>query len=167
MLRETGLTWWSFADVEERLIEAAELWMRTPYDGGLPGMGGPFATDAPWHLLTRAARAGSKMDAWRLEQDDLARKEAAPERRALGLDRAEVGRRDEATAWLLLVPEDDRRIVCLAVVQQARSGKRVDWGRMLREMGLARGKEGLRKRYSRAITALAQLLTRQRVKLAA
>jgi hypothetical protein len=39
---------WTFDAVEERLIEAMRLWWRSPGGGRWP-----FASDAPWHLMTR------------------------------------------------------------------------------------------------------------------
>lgn len=164
-----------FREVEEKLVAAAELWIRTPASGFGPGRASPFASDGPWHLLTRQARAGSEWDAWRAEIEEKA-VEAARDKGAFassegyvsrGLTTAEVAMRDEVSDWLLLVPEVDRLLVVEGIWFRARSGRRIDWGRMLRLLGLAHGKEGLRKRYCRALAALGRELQRRQQKKAA
>jgi hypothetical protein len=42
---------WTFDAVKERLVEAMRLWWRSPGEGRWP-----FASDAPWHLMTRRTR---------------------------------------------------------------------------------------------------------------
>lgn len=140
---------WSFAAVEERMIEAALLWRRSPGGGRWP-----FASDGPWHLLTRETRAGD-YDARGGEGGE------APALRSLPLSRDEVMERDEASGWLELVDERDRRLVALAIAEQARTSQRVNWMAMRAKMGIPLGAEGLRKRYSRSITAIARQLTRR------
>lgn len=171
MLSEAGSVYWSFADVEEALVDAAELWLRTPGSGIGPARGSPFAADAPWHLLTREVRADiDAIGLKRAEVDELLARaaEGTPPPRSSGLDRVEVARRDQVSAWLLLVDDEaDRRLVAMGAMAQARTGRRIDWRWVQRQMGGIRGREGLRKRYNRAITAIAQALTRQRVRLAA
>jgi len=158
-----------FREVEEKLVAAAELWIRTPASGFGPGRASPFASDGPWHLLTRQARAGDLWEAWRVEIEEKA-VEAARDKGAFatsegyvarGLTTAEVEMRDAVTDWLLLVPEEDRLLVVEGIWFRARSGRRIDWARMLRLLGLARGKEGLRKRYCRALAALGRELHRR------
>lgn len=178
MLSEAGSVFWSFADVEEALVDAAELWLRSPGSGIGPRgrseaftSGSPFAADAPWQLLTREVRADINAEGLkRAEVDQLLARaaEGTPPPRSSGLDRAEVARRDQVSAWLLLVEdEDDRRLVAMGAMAQARTARRIDWRWVQRQMGGVRGREGLRKRYNRAITAIAQALTRQQVRLAA
>ena len=87
--------YYSFSDVEDGLVEAARLWRRSPGGGRWP-----FASDGPWHLMTRATRAGSTIDAWRVEIDEIALK---PEPATLPLTRAQIAARDAASAWLLLI----------------------------------------------------------------
>lgn len=167
---------WTFRLVEDRLIEAAELWMRSPRGGYSPASGGVFATDGPWSLLTRRARAGSDWDTWRQEIEEMA-VAAAREKGAFaasegwqgsGLTSAEVARRDEASEWLALVPGDrDRMLVVAAVWSQAATGRRVDWLRMKRAAGVEYGAEGVRKRYVRALKAVAAVLNRRGDRLAA
>lgn len=165
----------SYRQVEQKLIEAGELWIRTPSSGFGPGRASPFASDGPWHLLTRQARAGDLWEAWRVEIEDMA-VQAARDKGAFaasegmlarGLDRLEVKHRDQVSDWLSLVPEEDRLLVAAAVWWRARTGRRVDWSRMLRLMGLSRGKEGLRKRYCRALAQLGLELERRQLAKAA
>jgi len=161
---------WTFAAVEQRLIEAAELWQRTPASGPSPSRRSPFASDAPWERMTNAARADAagtgSIGAWRLEQEAAQASDGRPSRR--GLTVAEVAQRDEASAWLRLIPDEhSRRIVSLAIAEQARTGQRVQWRKLLPAMGLKLGADGLRMRYSRAITTIVRQLERDRAPLAA
>lgn len=156
------LTW---KDVEDRLVEAAELWLRTPGSGVGPGGRGPWATDGPWHLLTDEVRAGGTWEAWR-QRIDLARDKTAKGgegRRPMGLTAEEVTRRDQADGWMRLIAEDDRQLVMAAIWQQARTGRRVDWGSMLRLVGKERGKNGVRMRYQRALAGVAARLSRAKL----
>jgi hypothetical protein len=148
--------YYSLTDVEEAMVEAARLWRRSPGGGRWP-----FASDGPWHLMTRATRAGSAIDAWRVEIDEIALK---PDPAPLPLTRAEIARRDEASAWLLLIAgEDDRRLVAMGLMMKARTGKRIDWVRMVAMVGGLTGvpatTDGLRKRYNRALGAVARVLS--------
>lgn len=161
---------WTFKLVEERLIEAAELWRRTPASGPSPSRRSPFASDAPWERMTTAVRAEAagtgSLGAWRIEQEEAAARDGQPMRRGLTL--AEVARRDDASDWLRMIPDDhSRRIVSLAIAEQAATGRRVEWRRMLAALGMERGTEGLRKRYSRALTAIVRELDRRGSRLAA
>jgi hypothetical protein len=144
MLKKELQGYWSFEDVEERLVEAALLWHRSPGGGKWP-----FAGDAPWHLADRELY-GPDVD------------KDAPIR-PLPLIRAEVARRDEASAWLVYVPERDRRLVCLAVVDKAKHG-RTSWTRLKKALGVRFGVDGLRRRYERAITAIAVGLSKAGVR---
>jgi hypothetical protein len=126
---------------------------------------GPWATDGPWQLLTDDIRAGGTWEAWRqrIDLDRAKVSQGSSERRIMGLDSDQVARRDEVTEWLLLVPEADRQLVMAAIWQQARTGQRIRWASMLAVVGQDRGKEGLRKRYQRALTAVADRLNRRKL----
>jgi len=165
MLMKKERASWTEELVEERLIEAVELWGRSAAFGYSLGSG-PFATDAPWHLLTRAVRAGSTMDAWRVEQDEQLARDPRPAP-ARGLSAAEVTRRDQAGEWLRFVPERDRKLLVEAVSEQARTGRRVDWMGMRAKVGVRLGADGLRKRYWRALGSIVRELGRGRVPMAA
>lgn len=127
---------WTFAIVEEWLVEAVNTWWRQPGGGG-----SPFASDGPWDLIV------AEWGDWGAHD----REEEAP--RPMPLTRARIARAAEATEWLLLVPELDRRVLCLALRQLA-MGKDPDWKRMLRPLGLRRGANGLKRRYSQGITVI-------------
>lgn len=157
---------WSGAEVEAALIDAVELWRRSPSTGFRPCSGSPFATDGPWAMLTRRARAGNEWDAWRAEIEEAAVAAArdkgsfaSSELPVGGLSREEVGRRDRVSEWLALVPEADRGLVVAGVWWQGTTGRRIDWARMLRVTGQERGKDGLRMRYRRALDALAKAVS--------
>lgn len=139
MLKKDRESYWSFDSVEERLIEAADLWHRSPGGGKWP-----FAGDAPWHLADTALY-GPDVD------------KDAPIR-PMSLVRAEVGRRDEASAWLAYVPERDRRLVCFVITNKARTG-RAGWHGIKKALRIPFGIDGLRRRYERGITAIAKHLT--------
>lgn len=128
---------YSFALVEDRLVEAMRLWWH------VSGGWWPFASDGPWHLIATD-------DSWDWDSDRWA---DAPMPK-LPLSREQMRRRDEATAWLRHAPERDRRLVVLAVTALAAGRKRVPWRSLLRPMRMRRGADGLRMRYGRAVNAI-------------
>jgi hypothetical protein len=158
---------WSAEEVERRLVEALQLWQRSPGTGRWP-----FASDAPWHLMTRAARAEAGrvkgMELWRVLQEDDEREtqQWQGRDRPLPLSRAQIALRDQASEWLALVPESERQIVVLATFDLAR-GRRVSWLAMRECVGVKLGADGLRRRYAKAIADLAGLLNARGVKAAA
>lgn len=145
----------SFADVERQMVEAMELWQRTPGEGRWP-----FAGDGPWHLVTPdASEAGRAEFVLNAEREGKAAAEA-PRRLPLSLE--EVRRRDAISEWLRLAPEQDRRLVTLVLARYARGDKQIKWKR-IREQLIRSGEpaisaRGLGMRYSRAITAIARSL---------
>jgi hypothetical protein len=134
-LNQKEEVFWTFDMVEERLVEAVHLWRRSPGGGR-----SPYATDGPWELAAS--------DLWGPDVD-----KDAP-LRPLPLRRREVAARDEASAWLLFVPERDRRLVVLAVTALASGFSQVPWMRLRKPMGVPFGAHGLRKRYCRAIQSI-------------
>ena len=136
--------YWTFDLVQERLVEAMELWRRSPGGGKWP-----FASDGPWHLI-------------RKEWSDWDARDPKP-LRSLPLTRDEVRRRDEASGWFAIINERDRPLVVLAITYLARGYGQVPWKRMLAPLGLKFGSDGLRMRYGRAIRALAMDLERRKV----
>jgi hypothetical protein len=155
--REDGF--WTFAAVEERLVEAMLLWRRSPGGGSWP-----FAGDAPWHLMTRKTRiseAGLKgMDVQRRLQDE----DAEEAKRMEGRDRRgpltrdDVARRDEATEWLGWVQPDNRKVVILALVQRASGRTNIDWAFIKSAIGADIGNKGVYRRYTTSITAVVKRL---------
>lgn len=131
----------SFTDVEQAMVEMIELWRRSPGSG----RGSPWGKDAPWDLGDQPLY-GPDVD------------KDVPLRPA-PLTRAEVGVRDAVTAWVMLVPEQHRRLVVLAINQMSRKGyKSPGFKELLPEMGMAHGSDGLRKRYNRALFGIARHL---------
>ena len=131
----------TFAEVEQAMVEAIELWRRSPGSG----RGSPWAPDAPWDLGDQPLY-GPEVD------------KDVPLRPA-PLTRAEVGVRDAVSAWLMLVPEQHRRLVSLAINQMARKGyKSPGFKELLAPMGVAFGSDGLRKRYNRALFGITAYL---------
>jgi hypothetical protein len=145
----------TFAEVEGRLIEAVELWRRSPGGGR-----SPFAGDGPWELLTERTRADA--GGGYLGRGEV---EAAALRR-LPLSRAEVARRDEASAWLTMIDESERRVVIAAIHQLAAGRARIDWMGMKARLGIARGAGALAMRYERAVGFIAFRLNGKGEKLA-
>ncbi|MEZ7273892.1 hypothetical protein NYF14_10525 [Sphingobium sp. 10 DY56-G10] len=133
-----GSTYWSFADVEARLVEAMQFQWRTERGAWA------FASDGPWHLIVR--------DWW-----DWAAHEDRPVPR-IPLSREQMARMEEASAWLGHAPERDRKLVVLAITALAAGRKSVPWRALLKPMGLKLGAHGLRKRYARAVTCICETL---------
>lgn len=127
---------WTFAEVQARLVEAMQFWWRTP-----DREAAWLRVRAFWPEFRRHNHFG-----------DYADTEASP--RPLPLSRAQIARRDQATEWLLLVPERDRLLVALAIWSLARGKSQIPWRTLLPQMGLKLGADGLRKRYGRAVTAI-------------
>lgn len=145
----------TFDEVEERLIEAMDLWHRSPGEGRWP-----FASDGPWHLVVPdASDAGRAEHILNAEREG---KAAAETPRRLPLLLAEVERRDRTSEWIGHAPERDRRLVTLVLAHKARSDRPVKWSR-IRQQLIKAGEasisaRGLGMRYSRAITAIAKSL---------
>ncbi|MBN8843266.1 MAG: hypothetical protein J0H88_08455 [Sphingomonadales bacterium] len=131
----------SFKDVERAMVEMIELWRRSPGSG----RGSPWAADAPWDMGDQPLY-GPDVD------------KDVPLRPA-PLTRAEVAVRDAISGWHLLVVERDRRLVILGVNQMSRYGYQSPKFKELRAaMGVTLGADGLRMRYNRAVSAIAQYL---------
>ena len=148
MLDLESVDWWTFDLVRQALTETIELWRRSPGDGR-----SPFATDGPWHLMTRSDAAGDYDARGGFDtSSDVAM-------RPLPLSRAEVGQRDQVSEWLRHVGKpEDARLVVLACSYYARGYQQVPWRKIRRRMGVDRGEFGLRKRFERAVGAIAEAL---------
>jgi hypothetical protein len=147
--------YWSFSLVEEKLVEAMQLWRRSPGGGSWP-----FASDGPWHLVqpddTGAARAEILLNAEREGKPAV----EAPKR--MPLTRDEVKERDEVSEWMRFAPERDRKLVAVVTDFYARGYKQIKW-KKVRDVLIRSGEpsisaRGLGMRYSRAITAIAKRL---------
>lgn len=133
---------WTFEAVQERLIVAMLLWRRAP-----DRERGWQTVRAFWPEMRRHNHFGDYSD-----------EEATP--RPLPLTRSEVAEMNAVGEWLAFVPERDRRLVALAITRLANGAAQVPWMGLRRAMGVKLGAGGLRQRYSRAITAIANRLNR-------
>lgn len=150
------------ASIEEEMVECVCLTWRLPGDGPVSA----FAADGPWHLMVRDAYAGD-YDARGGDLDDapaprvpLTQRDHVRMERAAGwLGRLEArpGRRGQTSA------ASDGAIVAAVLRQKAAGLSQIDWARVLRAVGLTRGKEGARKRYDRALAWLATSIARDRL----
>lgn len=148
---------WTYDLVEERLVEAAALWRRSPGDGKWP-----FAADAPWHQMKRINETKDGFLFHDARGCDLTSSDVPL--RPLPPTREEIGRRDEASAWLerYLDREIDRRVIALALDAKA-YGHRPDWAWIMRRVGIERGRDGVRMRYERAVGRITKALTKARI----
>lgn len=142
------VTWWTFDLVREALIEAMLLWRRSPGGGRWP-----FASDGPWHLMTREQLAG--------DYDARGGFDGSSEvsLRPLPLTREEVARMNRIGEWHLFVPDEfDRRLIGKCLAWYAKGYQQLPWRKIRGQMGVDRGEFGLRKRFERAIGAIAVAL---------
>lgn len=141
----------SFSDVEDRLVEAVITAAKMP-----DRESGWHSLRAYWPDIVR--EAGTDYDA---RGGDMVQEKLRP----LPCTRSDIAEMDEAFGWMAHVPDKDRRLVGLAVTALAAGAKQVPWARLLRPMRLKRGKDGLRKRYSRAIYAICTSINRCETRL--
>jgi len=143
-----AVEWWTFDLVRDVLVETAALWVRSPGDGR-----SPFAADGPWHLMQRELDAGDYDARGGFDGS------SAVSLRPLPLSREDVERRDLVSEWLLLVPDAfDRRLLAECLHWYAEGYRQLPWVRIMRRMGVRRGQEGLKKRWQRAVSAIAVAL---------
>lgn len=141
-----AVEWWTFDLVREALVEATVLWRRSPGEGRWP-----FASDGPWHLMSRDVAAGDydARGGFNSSSDVAVR--------ALPLSREECDQRDAVSEWMMLVPAAaDRRLLAVCLEFHARGYQQLPWAKIMRFMGVARGKDGLAKRYRSALRAIAE-----------
>jgi hypothetical protein len=132
---------WTFDMVEAALIEAHDLWRRSPRAGHAP-----LKSCWPNEMLQRIDGG---------DHDGRGGDMIAPEPRPLPLSRAEVAQRDRVSEWLGLIPgEINRRIVVLAVAQLASGRSQVSWRKVQRRLRIERGRGALARRYDRALGAI-------------
>lgn len=128
----------SFADVEERLVEAV-LVMRRLSDREA----GWLRVKACWPDIVRERNLGD-YDARGIDME-------TPTLRPLPATRRDIAEMEEAFAWVLAAKEHDRRLIALAIRALAQGEKRIPWMRLRKPMGIKLGAHGLRKRYERAM----------------
>lgn len=141
--------------IEAEMIECVALTWRLRARGEFAP---PFASDGPWHLMVRDRNVGD-YDARGGDLDD-----APPPR--VPLTREDMARIDRAARWLAMLEgrptrkgqtsaASDGMIVAAVLRQKAGGQSQVDWGGVLWSCGLRLGRGGLRMRYDRAMTWLA------------
>ncbi|SCW77497.1 hypothetical protein SAMN02927924_02803 [Sphingobium faniae] len=131
---------YSFADVEERLVEAM-LVMRRLSDREA----GWLRVKASWPDIVGEPEPGD-YDA----RGYLGNSSDIP-LRPLPATRNDIAMMEEAFAWVMAAKAEDRRLIALAIGALARGEKRVPWMRLRKPMGIKLGAHGLRKRYDRAM----------------
>lgn len=142
--------------LEEQMVEAVRLsWkLRDPVGGS-----SPYASDGPWDQMLRDLRAGD-YDARGGDMEDA----PAPSTRLGAVDLAQI---EQAGRWMRVLADrptrsgqsagvSDGAIVAAVLRQKAAGQSQVNWGRVLRAVGLSRGKDGIAFRYRRAMEWLAE-----------
>jgi len=140
---------WTFAGVEERLVEAMLMLWRLPDRERGWLRAGVSSIWSNYHETFGMTPA--ELAEWRKTNEDVP---PAPP----GLTRQEVGEMEEALEWVQWVPERDRKLVGLAIGVLAKGQREVSWRHLLSPMGLTLGADGLRMRYGRAIGGIAAAL---------
>lgn len=139
--------WWTFDLVREKLVEASDLWWRSPAVMSSQC----YATDAPWHQLVREMRF-MDYDARGGDGDD-----APIGREPLSVNEVEL--RDRVSEWLSMVDDaQDRKLIIVAVGYLARGRAQVPWRKIKHQLGIKFGEHGLRKRFDRAVRAITEAL---------
>lgn len=138
---------YTFEQVEAALVEAHDLWRRSPRVGHK-------AVRSCWPEFREHLVGLGLDDAYGVADVDGVVREPRP----LPLSRAEVARRDAVSAWLLFIPDDvNRRIVKLATAQLSAGMARVSWAKVrddLRDGRVKRGRGICSERYDAAINAI-------------
>jgi hypothetical protein len=132
-------SFWTFEQLQERWVETVQQWDRMP-----DRERGWLKVRAHWPEIKRHGFFGD--GGGELNHAD---EEAEPKPQPL--TRSEVAAMAEAAEWLLLVPEDDRRLVAAALRYLAHDHDRVPWTKLRRRLGEKRTTGALRMRYERAV----------------
>lgn len=142
-----AVEWWSFELVREALVDAVVLWQRSPKAGHAP-----MRSCWPVDLMVRSFERDGDYDA-RGGLDSASEVTVRP----LPLSRGEVDQRDRVSGWMMLVPvEADRRLLGVCLEFHARGYTQLPWAKIMRELGVKRGKDGLAKRYRASLRAIAE-----------
>jgi hypothetical protein len=146
MIPGRGRIGWVWQDVEDRLVEAMQHWWRSSDSEARFSLGGRISSIWRQAFTDRMAL---------IDQLDM---EPTPPT-ALPLSRGDMARMVEASEWLRFVPEADRRLVILVLVKKAKGNTKTPWLLIWKALGRGRpGPEGLRSRYSRGVTCIANAL---------
>lgn len=143
--------YWSFADVEERLIEALQVSARLPD----PSRHAAWLSVSVMSLWQQTIHEGEA--AWANYAIDACDDDA--DRRPLRPGRDEIGRAEEVERWVVnWVGERDRKLLGLAAGALARGASQVPWRMVARAMGWGGHEDTLRKRYGAALSVLCMRL---------
>lgn len=141
---------WDYEAVRLRLVDAIEAWWRTPAPDARFKIGGRISS-----IWSNYVPEPALID--RVKDEDAPNDDLRP----LPLSRGDMARRDEASEWILFIPERDRRIVCEGLAYLAKGHKQVPWLKLWKRLGRGKpGPDGLRKRFDRAITDVCHALNR-------
>lgn len=156
-IRASGVTsgLWGVEGVEEALIEAHDLWRRSPGERRWP-----FAGDGPWHLAQ-----GEVGDVAGEYSETILTTDAGKELRVrkvdslpprCPLDAGEVALRDAVTAWLQWIADPlDRRLVWLGTGKLAAGEARVPWSELAKRLGSSLTRQALVRRYRLSLAIVA------------
>lgn len=149
----------SWGEVEAALVEAVRMLRRMPGEARMP-----FASDGPWHLISREARAEGDLQAWKQEREAEAVRDERNRARSGPLRAEEVTWMEGVLGWIEWVGERDRKLVVLALQQLAGGAARVRWSTVRRGLASAGvadevGDRALGMRYSRALQGVARQLS--------
>ncbi|WP_246623927.1 hypothetical protein [Sphingomonas colocasiae] len=145
--REEG-RFMSLEDVQGRLIEAVQCTWRMP------------DREREWHAV-KASWPDYRHHTGFGDHDAFGPPNAAAMPVQPKLTRKEMAEMEEAFAWLMAASEDDRRLIALAIRALAKGHERVPWMKLRRAMGVKRGADGLRMRYSRAMLKVCERANRR------
>jgi hypothetical protein len=140
-----GGSFYTWDEVQARLVEAVETWWRMPDPDARFGLSGRISSI--WRQFIRDRELRALVDA------------ETEEPRRPRPSRADIGRMQEASDWIAHVGERDRPLLIMSITCLAAGDKRVPWEKLWKHFGRGRpGPDGLRKRYDGAITAIANCL---------
>jgi hypothetical protein len=141
---------WTWQAVHDRLCDAMRHWWRSHDNDARFSLGGRISS--VWRSYVPDRR---DLAAWGALVDF-----EADEPSPLPLSRADIRRMNEASEWMRFVPEGDRRLVVMVLAKMAGGRhKTVPWLTIWKALGRGKpGPDGLRSRYSRAITCVANEL---------
>jgi hypothetical protein len=148
--RDAGEAFYSHAFVQERMVEALRCWWRAP------------DRERSWHHVKANWPEIRRSGLFKIEGGEIDWPEEKPMPRQLPLSRAEVAAMMEAADWMWHVPERDRRLVAMALTYLASGWAQPQWRRIKQRLGIPFGQDGLRMRYSRALTAICKALNARR-----
>lgn len=137
----------TFQTVEERMKEAVDHWGRMP------------DRESSWQHV-KAAWPDILRHGWRVNTDgEHDEREAVQEPKRPALARYQIEAMVEASEWLRFAQERDRRLVAVVLAAKVRQGRRLKWEAIWVRLGRgAPGPDGLRMRYTRAISDIAKQL---------